>query len=203
MKGTIMDRFDRSPYRPGWETWGQYVVRAGHYTTHRVCGCCESIIANGQGCHSDQCATCGRDVGEGLFAAASRAEPGHLTLGAFIDDCGHDASDSEEHVEQCERFGFMQSSCTWCGTPLHGDRVAAIFWPAQPTEEDPTGMPDTDFEPYCTTHGHAPVAGMMHVNSEDLDHVAAMRGRRQLPPVECEQCDMVYLVDRTWVQVSA
>lgn len=64
-------------------------------------------------------------------------------------------------------------------------------------------MTDVDFEPYCTTYGHAPVAGMMVVNGEDLDHVAAMRARRHLPPVECERCDLVYMPhSRVWVQVS-
>lgn len=130
MKGKIMDRFNRSPYRPDSETWDQYVIRAGHYTVHRVCGCCESIIANGEGCDNEQCQTCGQDVGEGLFAAASRSYPGHLTLGAFTRDCTHEA-ERDEHCDQCESFGFMRSSCTWCGNPVHGDRVAAIFWPAQ------------------------------------------------------------------------
>lgn len=68
----------------------------------------------------------------------------------------------------------------------------------------PGGNPTAEeakLESYCITYGHSPVAGMMHVHSEDLDHVAATRARRNLPPVECEQCDMVYTVDR-WVQAG-
>lgn len=126
-----MSRFNRAPYRPDSETWDRYVIRAGHYTEHRVCACCLGIIANAEGCHDDACDTCGQDVGEGHFAAMARAHPGHLSLGAFTDECGHE-SGSDEHIEQCESLGFVQSSCTWCGVYSHGDRYAAIFWPARP-----------------------------------------------------------------------
>lgn len=41
---------------------------------------------------------------------------------------------------------------------------------------------------------HSPVAGMMHVHAEDLEFVAASRGK-----VECDTCDMVYRAGKGWV----
>jgi hypothetical protein len=60
-------------------------------------------------------------------------------------------------------------------------------------------IPDIDFEPYCVTYGHTPVAGMMHVHPEDLDTVARMRRDRGIPSVTCDDCDARYDVDRGWV----
>lgn len=129
----VRRRFNRAPWNQARETWDQYVIRAGHYTEHRICTCCESIIANAEGCHDAACLTCGGDDGGGRFAQMSRVHRGYLTLGAFTDECGHEAV-SEEHREQCESFGYQHMSCTWCGDYMHGDRVAAVFWPASPQE---------------------------------------------------------------------
>lgn len=41
----------------------------------------------------------------------------------------------------------------------------------------------------CDEYGHAPVAGMLVVNAEDLDIVAATR------TVECKRCEKVYSRD--------
>lgn len=59
---------------------------------------------------------------------------------------------------------------------------------------DLMGITDEDFTPYCVTRGyHSPEAGMMVVHDEDLDTVAAARGK-----VDCGGCDMTYRVGTGW-----
>lgn len=55
----------------------------------------------------------------------------------------------------------------------------------------------TEFTPYQCAE-HSPVAGMMHVHPEDLDTVAAARRKNRDRPIECSDCDAVYLVSRGW-----
>lgn len=112
--------------KPG-ETAFQWARRTGMYSTLKICMCCVAIEANGQGC-GEPCATC--DDG-GLYEQAFAAEPGHVvTLGALADDCDHEGT-SEEHAEQCERFGFTMWPCGLCGRSEHGDREAAVWWPRE------------------------------------------------------------------------
>lgn len=59
-------------------------------------------------------------------------------------------------------------------------------------------IPDTDFEPYCTTYGHAPIAGMMHVSEEDLHAVAQARAINRQPRIACERCDQTYTAWVGW-----
>lgn len=55
-------------------------------------------------------------------------------------------------------------------------------------------MHDEDLTPYCVTRGyHSPEAGMMVVHPEDLDTVAASRGK-----VDCGDCNMTYRVGKGW-----
>jgi hypothetical protein len=111
------------------ETAFQWARRTGMYSQLRICVCCVMIEANGEGC-ADPCPTC--DEG-GLYEQAYAAEPGHVvTLGALTDECGHDLSDTdqvESHREECERFGFVAWGCDLCGSHLHGDKEAAVWWP--------------------------------------------------------------------------
>lgn len=55
----------------------------------------------------------------------------------------------------------------------------------------------TEFTPYSCNE-HTPIAGMMHVHPEDLDGVAAVRIREELPPVKCDDCDAVYTLAKGW-----
>ena len=127
-----MHKFDMSPFKPGSETWDQYVIRAGQYTVMGICSCCLIITANGDPCGEDDCETCRPD---GQYEKYFIAYPGHVTLGAFTDDCGHDLSTDKgarEHTDICEDLGYRTFRCTLCGQSDHGDRYAAIHWPARP-----------------------------------------------------------------------
>lgn len=100
----------------------------------RICVCCMLLLANGECCDgSDDNAPCGTPERLATYeTAGSDARAYHITLGQVTDECGHDLHDdvqSEEHTENCERFGFSWSSCDTCGSSLGGDRYAATVWP--------------------------------------------------------------------------
>jgi hypothetical protein len=127
-----MSRFDPDLMAKPGETAFQWARRTGQYSELKICMCCVSIEANGEGCHDDDCDTCKEG---GLYEQAHAAKPGYqVTLGALADDCDHDGT-SDEHSGQCERFGLTRWPCDLCGNSLHGDREAAVWWPvAIPTE---------------------------------------------------------------------
>lgn len=113
--------------KPG-ETAFQWARRTGMYSTLKICMCCVFIEASGEGCHDDDCPTCAPN---GLYTQAYAAKPGYVvTLGALADDCDHEGT-SEEHAEQCERFGLTTWPCDLCGNHFHGDREAAVWWPRE------------------------------------------------------------------------
>jgi len=130
-----MSKFNPAPWRRGAETWEQYVIRAGLYAELSVCGCCLFIIANGETCADDDCTTCAEGGGYDRYFQGNR---GHVSLGRFTDECGHDTQDQDQHethINDCERFGFRWSSCDLCRSGDGGDRYAAVFWPERPDND--------------------------------------------------------------------
>jgi hypothetical protein len=126
----VMTSFDHDLMsRPG-ETVFQWARRTGMYSELRICSCCMVIEANGDPCGDDDCGTCRPG---GLYEQSVNYAEASYTLGAVTDECGHNLDDQEDcnaHAEDCENFGFMHRGCDMCGSPLHGDKYAAIRWPA-------------------------------------------------------------------------